>query len=368
VRPDVIACDMRSGRVASLRLTDPTPTWRVLGSVPVPAHAEVADLDGDGVKDALVASLGAFYPTDGRVGGVVWLRGAADGSFTPVTLLDGVGRVADVQAADFDGDGKLDLVVAVFGWRKTGAVLLLENRTTDWSRPVFATRTLDPRPGAVHVCVCDLNRDGRPDVVALVTQEHEEVIAFVNDGGSRFRRETVWVAPHPAFGGSGIQVVDLDGDGDPDVLLTNGDSLDDNVLKPYHGVRWLENRGTYPFVHHPLAALHGVERAVAADFDGDGRMDVAAVSWLPSNGFPQREQLGLPSVVLLRQAAPGRFDRYTLERGTCDHPTCVAGDPYGDGQVHLVVGNHFFTDPPPDADAITVWRNPGRAARSRTGP
>src|SRR5262249_19238176 len=136
-RLDVLACDMRSGRVLALRPYDPAPGWREWGKGPVPAHAEVVDLDGDGIPDILVACLGAFYPTDARVGRVVWLRGAADGSFTPVTLLEGVGRVADVRAADFNGDGKLDLVVAVFGWRKTGEVLYLENRTADWSRPEF---------------------------------------------------------------------------------------------------------------------------------------------------------------------------------------------------------------------------------------
>jgi hypothetical protein len=50
------------------------------------------------------------------------MAGGPDGTFTPVILLKGVGRVADVQAADFNGDGKLDLVVGVFGWRNTGEI------------------------------------------------------------------------------------------------------------------------------------------------------------------------------------------------------------------------------------------------------
>ena len=47
----------------------------------------------------------------------------------------GLPRVADVQAADFDEDGDLDLIVAAFGWRWIGGIYLLENRTTDWTRP-----------------------------------------------------------------------------------------------------------------------------------------------------------------------------------------------------------------------------------------
>jgi hypothetical protein len=364
-RLDVLSCDMRSGQVSVLRPYEADPAWRVLAKLRVPAHAEVVDLDGDGNLDVIVACLGAFYPTDSRTGSVVWLRGSADGTFTAIPLLEGVGRVVDVQAADFNGDGKLDLVVAVFGWRKSGEILYLENRTTDWSRPVFVPRVVDPRHGAIHVPVCDLNGDGKPDFVALISQEHETIVAFLNEGGGRFRKETIYSAPHPAYGSSGIQLVDLNGDGRPDVLYTNGDSLDSHSLKPFHGVQWLENRGTFPFVHHPLTAMAGVERAVAADLDGDGLMDVVAVSWLPAESYPERDRLGLDSVILLRQTAPGRFARYSLEKGSCDHPTCAVGDLMGDGRLHLVTGNHYFSDPPPQADAITIWQNvtPGKARR-----
>jgi hypothetical protein len=363
-RLDVLACDMRSGEVSVLRPTDPTPSWRVLARLPVPAHAEVVDLDGDGIPDVLVACLGSFYPTDGLVGSVVWLRGSADGTFTPFPLLEGVGRVADVQAADFEGHGKLDLVVGVFGWRKTGEILYLSNQTTDWTRPRFLLHVLDSRHGTIHVPVCDLNKDGRPDFVALISQEHETIVAFLNEGHGRFRKETIYTAPHPAYGSSGIQLVDLDSDGDLDVLYTNGDSLDESILKPYHGVQWLENSGTFPFTHHPLAAMYGAERAVAADLDGDGLLDIVAVSWLPANLYPRIEGATLDSVVWLRQSAPGHFVRYGLERVNCGHPSCAVGDLYGDGRMHMVVGNHYFAEPPPSAEAVVVLKNLGRRGSS----
>src|SRR5207244_13397568 len=86
-----------------------------------------------------------------------------------------------------------------------------------------------------------------------------------------------------------------------------------HILKPYHGVQWLENEGRFPFTHHPIAAMYGVESAVAADVTGHGRPDVVAVSYLPEDQFPQREELKLDAVVLLEQPAPGRFVRHSLE-------------------------------------------------------
>ena len=106
--------------------------------------------------------------------------------------------MADVQAADFRGTGKLDLVVAVFGWHDAGEILLLENQTTDWAKPKFVPRVLDDRHGAIHVPVADLNGDGKPDFVALIAQEHETVVAFLNEGGGKFRKETLYRPRTPA--------------------------------------------------------------------------------------------------------------------------------------------------------------------------
>src|SRR5262249_39616024 len=140
-RPYILACDMGSkseqGLVMVLKPYDPEPSWQVLARISHPAHAEVVDLDGDGIKDILVANLGSFTPTDSYCGSVVWLRGEKGGGFTPFTLLEGVGRVADVQAADFRGIKKLDLVVAAFGWNRTGEILYLENQSTDRDHPKF---------------------------------------------------------------------------------------------------------------------------------------------------------------------------------------------------------------------------------------
>ncbi len=369
-RLDILACEMRWGLVMALKPYAPQPSWQVLGKVGHPAHAEVVDLDGDGINDIIVADLGNFPPTNRLCGSVVWLRGRPDGSYTATTLLKGVGRVADAQAADFNGDGKLDLVVAVFGWQEVGEIIILENRTTDWNNPVFVPHVTDTRHGAIHVPVTDLNGDGRADFVALISQEHETIVAFLNEGDFRFRAETIYAAPHPAYGSSGIQLVDLNADGDLDVLYTNGDVLDSpHLLKPYHGVQWLQNpgKGSFPWVHHPITALYGVHRAVAADVDGDGLLDIVAVSYLPEEHFPQRNDLNLDSIIVLKQTAPGKFARHTLEAKTCDHVTCAVGDVFGTGRPDLVTAHFILNEFSDLAASLTIWRNLGPAAGNK-GP
>jgi hypothetical protein len=359
-RLDLLVCDTRLDQVFLLKPYQDSDVWHPLGPALMPCHTEVADLDGDGHQDILVACLGEFFATDDLVGSVVWLRGAGAGRFTPVTLLDGVGRVADVRAADFNGDGKSDLVVAVFGWRRTGEVLYLENQTTDWARPAFVPHRIDARHGASHVPVADLNGDGRPDFVALFSQEHETVVAFLNDGTGRFTPQTVYAGPHPAYGCSSIQLADLDGDRDLDVVLTNGDVLDEPyLLKPYHGVQWLENCGTYPFTHHPLAAMPGASCAAAGDLDGDGDADVVAVSFLPRAEFPQRDELGLDAVVLLEQTERGRFTRHTLASRSCDHFACAVGDWDADGKLDLATGGYSWKRTQAIDQAVTLWQNLG---------
>jgi hypothetical protein len=356
-RLDLLACDMQAGFVMVLRPYEPSPKWEVIAKVRNPARAQVVDLDGDGIRDLLVADLGNFLPTDRHCGSVVWLRGRSDGTYLPVTLLKDVGRVADVQAADFRGTGKLDLIVSVFGWQSTGELLYLENRTTDWAKPEFVARVLDERHGAIHTPIDDLDGDGRPDFVTLFAQEHECVVAFLNQGGGKFRKKSLYEAPQPGYGSSSIQLADLDGDGKRDVLYTNGDILDEPYLfKPYHSVQWLRNRGGLEFEHRPLTPMYGVHCAAVGDVTGDGRQDIIAVSFLPEDKFPARGERKPEALVILEQVAPGKFERHVLEKTLCDHVTCAIGDVYGTGRLDLVVGNF---GPRPTKEPVTIWKNLG---------
>src|SRR4029453_16610970 len=143
-----------------------------------------------------------------------------------------------------------------------------------YARPSFVTHVVDARPGAIHAIPTDLNKDGAPDLVVLFAQQFESVVAFVNNRARTpsFTPTVLYTAPHPNWGSSGIQLADLDMDGDEDVILTHGDTLDDTIIKPYHGIQWLENKGNLTFVEHTLADLPGAHRAQAVDLDGGGDM------------------------------------------------------------------------------------------------
>jgi hypothetical protein len=359
-RPELLACDMRQGLVLLARPADPGGGAIPVAQVPHPAHVSTMDLDGDGRLDLLVADLGEFFPGDHEKGAVTLLRARAGGGFTPFTL-GGFPRVADAEAADVDADGRPDLLVAAFGWHRKGGLWLLRNGTRDWTAPSFERAALDARPGAIHVVPADVDRDGRLDLVALIAQEHEQVVAYLGDGKGGFKPRPLYAAPHPNWGSSGIQVVDLDRDGDLDVLASNGDMFDDDILKPYHGVQWLENRGGLRFTPHALASLAGAHRAVAADLDGDGDLDVAAAAF--TGAVAGEAASRLPALVWLEQVRAGVFERRTIAVGSPVYATLDAGDVDADGDVDLVTGVfrlHGASD-----HWLEVWLNQGKAGPAR---
>src|SRR6185503_5152517 len=110
------------------------------------------------------------------------------------------------------------------------------NRTAGGAAPVFERTQLDGRSGATRLQIADIDRDGRLDVVVIMSQAYEQVIVWLSRGNGSFTPSMLHETNHPDFGYSGLRVADMDGDGDLDVLVTNGDATDIELLKPQHSV------------------------------------------------------------------------------------------------------------------------------------
>jgi hypothetical protein len=352
--------DMEHGTVVR-QSPDGAITWRRSNLSANPAVIRICDLDNNGKSDLLVTDLGSFQPADHDHGRVIWVPGFERESPELIPVLEGVGRVADVRIGDFDADGRADLVVAEFGWHRTGGIHVLFNRE-DKHTPTgvrFEKTTVDERPGAIHVPTADINQDGRLDFVALISQEHEVVVAFLNEPEG-FRKVTLGVPNDPSNGFSGLELTDLDADGDLDVLTTNGDTFDSHLIKPYHGIAWLENQGDLQFRQRRLTSLPGVHRALAADLDGDGDLDIAAAALLPKQLLRGQSSSDFDSVIWLEQTSRGEFRRHSIERGSTTHAAMVVGDFDFDSDIDIAVGQFGNEQIPPGA-AMTIFWNDGPA-------
>ncbi len=286
----ILLCDGETDTVSLFELRGNQWQEKILANIPVPSNATVADMDGDGDLDVVVSALGLFFPPTGVFAGKVFvLEQASPGKFEKRLVQDKLGRVTDAQPLDMDGDGDMDIVLAVFGGDVPGEIAWLENKG---NKSAFEKHTLLPIGGALNITPVDINGDGRLDLVSFFTQEFEHILALINKGGGEYERAVLFQAATPIGGPTSINFPDMDNDGDADILFTNGDAHDyQHDPKPYHGVQWLENKGNLAFEYHEVGRFYGASYAQAGDVDGDGDMDVVASSWNNYWDDPKRQTL-----------------------------------------------------------------------------
>lgn len=350
---EAVVTDNVFGAVSWLQQTDTGWKETILAKIPSPVNTTPFDYDGDGDIDLAVSAMGYMHPNDDLIGEFHLLLNQGDGTFEQRQLIGKSPRITDCAPGDFDGDGDIDFVIAMFGWRYTGAITLLEQTEPD----KFELRTLAKINGCMRVIKNDANGDGRPDFVALVTQQHETILQFTNDGSGEFTNSIIARANHPAFGSSSIYLHDLDEDGDQDLLYTNGDMMDENPQpKPYHGARWLENDGSGAYTLHYLAGMPGCYDAKPADMDGDGDLDVV-ISAL----YFQWDQHDFPTIAWLENT--GGFKDF-VRRKIAYAPTNIAniavGDVDGNGKPDILGGGMHVPGPLERKGRLTLWLNQGK--------
>ena len=305
-----------------------------------PVRTHVADLDADGDRDILVSDIGIMPPSEKKVGRLVLLRNDGDFDFEPIVLLENVGRLVCAEAADFDGDGDLDIAVCVFG-HITGKLVWLEQKPGF----VFEEHLLDDRPGSIHAYPFDADGDGDLDIAVSLSQLSEEILLFRNDGSGSFQKERLFRARVDWHGMSGIEMADLDQDGDMDILVTNGDSLDGPIPEiedPWerHGLMWLENDGAGRFQAEIIVLHWGSYTAHPLDVDGDSDLDIVLSGMQLTELYPDYQPEPL---VWLENDGTEKFTRYRLNLGL--PPTILSlevADLDGDGTPEILGGTHDY--------------------------
>ena len=268
---------------------------------------EVADVNGDGRLDVLGAAVvGDDIRWWENNGGALptWTAHVVSGS------LNGAHRV---EAFDYDRDGDMDLVTAAYDgdrvdlWENTNGI------GTAWTQHLLAAAN-----GPFDLVIDDFNLDGKLDVAATVYDE-DEVHVYLNSAGIG----GLWIdvtAKSTANGPRGIDAADMDGDGDIDLVF---------VQRLNNEIFWYANNGSgTAWGGHTVGtgALNDGAAARAADLDNDGDQDVVGTS-----------QADGDVTVWLNGGDGTTWVRQHVDQAIDSPWDVVVGDVNGDAKADLVV-------------------------------
>ncbi len=300
-----------------------------------PFWVQAADLDGDGDLDLVSASLGQALP-----GSLAVSWQTAPGAFDPTpTTLTGVftdiRRPFFVQAADLDGDGDLDLVSGNYGthtvtvfWQTAPGIF--GEAPTSLGGPATTFQ-----PSSVQAA--DLDGDGDLDLVSANLGSHTLTVFWQTAPGLFDPAPITVGGPSTMTSPRFVEAVDLDGDGDLDLVSAN--AVSDNLT-----VFWQTATGVFdpsPTTLGGVATTDNPRSVQAADLDGDGDLDLVSANFVSD------------TLTVFWQTAPGRFDPTPTPVGAptiTDGPDAIeAIDLDGDGDLDLVSANFF-------PSSLTVFR------------
>lgn len=287
-------------------------------------------------RSYLLTAMGDFLPSDQTNGFVYRLQRNAQGKLLPpdnAKVIDSLHRPVHTQVADLNQDGRPDLVVCEFGGQ-LGRLAWYEQQANGQYR----RHLLDPLPGACKSIATDWDSDGDTDLIALFGQGREGIFYYENLGKGNFRAKP-WLQFPPTHGSNYFELADFNADGLPDILYTNGDNADypsyPAYTRPYHGVRIFLNQGNDRFAEAFFFPLNGVGKAMAHDFDQDGDLDVAAISY-----FPDYDRSPEESFVYLENEGKLRFKPRTFADSQRGHWLVMdLADYDADGDTDILLGS-----------------------------
>ncbi|MDQ3321352.1 MAG: VCBS repeat-containing protein [Acidobacteriota bacterium] len=227
----------------------------------------LADFNQDGTMDLAVAGSGSN--SGGGTSQVVIYFNNGNGNFTSQTTFNAPGAIAAFAAGDFNGDGAVDIVTASSTSGNFGAVALFLN-TGFGNFTSAGTTSVGGLPRTVNVA--DFNGDGRLDVVTINNNSTGSIIYGNGAGGFQLASNFSISANSSSIFPSGTDVGDFNNDRRPDLVIAVNDSNQFIILI---------NNGTGGFgnpvaVNFPLSASRPRSVAVG-QFVGDGNLDLAFV-------------------------------------------------------------------------------------------
>lgn len=314
---------------------------------------KVFQLDGapssiiSGEEGYYVLSMGQVMPHEKEIGKLSFIPRDAENSEQIKHLIQGLKRPVSASMGDLDLDGKEDMVISSFGNLDGRLLLYLDVKGENPQEKVLKVTA-----GASKNMLKDWDNDGDLDILVLIAQGDEGIYLFRNDGNSQFTEERILVFP-ATYGSTHFELLDLNGDGKDDILYTAGDNGDYfPVMKSFHGIRIYLQQEDGNFLEKVFLPHNGIFKALAEDFDGDGDLDLASISY-----FPDYKKRPHESFIYYENQGNLTFKATSFPESTSGKwLTMTKADWDKDGDQDLFLGSGLFMRTGVSAEIKTAWR------------